>query len=202
MPPAQQTVDGLWFHLCPSFSYTRCLRSSKLRAAVLSPRPQCLNISRLLPQQVSKTGCLFPDPNTFSWRSPHVRRSHSYAFPTKNDSGTHSGPSRGREAIKPPDKSALGRLQTAHVYEELRRVARLGDFLRVDAIIAYLLNDRHEPPDARLYVAQLLACANEEHGSPEEVRRLFQEMEENNVSPTAAVLHAALKVALVICFVV
>ncbi|SLM33839.1 Pentatricopeptide repeat [Lasallia pustulata] len=63
----------------------------------------------------------------------------------------------------------------------------------VEALLDVLIRERHEVPSPQLYLALILANTSP-HGSPEEVSKLLQEMEESGIILDSAMYHAILKV--------
>ncbi|KAL5363499.1 hypothetical protein BJX96DRAFT_119446 [Aspergillus floccosus] len=60
-------------------------------------------------------------------------------------------------------------------------------------ILRILIRDRHMRPEVRHYRALILANSDPERGSPDAVRRLLAEMEENGIPADSGTLHAALQ---------
>ena len=73
-------------------------------------------------------------------------------------------------------------------------MARKADYLKVQALVKYLVQECREKPNTRLYDALILANANAEYGSPAEVTTLMQEMAEEGITPDSATYHAILRV--------
>jgi hypothetical protein len=61
-------------------------------------------------------------------------------------------------------------------------------------VLRLLIRDRHIRPTARHYKALILANTDCERGSPEIVRGLLEEMEENGITADSGTLHGALQV--------
>ena len=66
--------------------------------------------------------------------------------------------------------------------------------LSATQILRCLIRDRHVVPGLQHYRALILANASALHGSPEAVRGLLDEMEENGIPTDSSTLHAALRV--------
>ncbi|KAJ5123911.1 uncharacterized protein N7515_007736 [Penicillium bovifimosum] len=64
----------------------------------------------------------------------------------------------------------------------------------ITQILRLLIRDRHVQPNARHYKALILANTDNERGSPEIVRGLLEEMENNGITADSGTLHGALQV--------
>ncbi|EAW14057.1 pentatricopeptide repeat protein [Aspergillus clavatus NRRL 1] len=65
--------------------------------------------------------------------------------------------------------------------------------LSASQILRILIRDRHVRPEVRHYRALILANSDAERGSPDVVRKLLVEMEENGIPADSGTLHAALQ---------
>lgn len=81
------------------------------------------------------------------------------------------------------------------LYNELQHAALKGDFIRTHVLVEALVKERGEEPNIHLYLALILANTSTTHGSPAEVKRLLDEMENEGLVPDSAIYHAVLKVA-------
>lgn len=79
-------------------------------------------------------------------------------------------------------------------YEDLRKAGTAGDYVRVYDVLKTLIQDRGEQPSRRHYQAMLLANTNAQHGSPAEVARILQQMEDDGLTLDSAAYHAIVKV--------
>lgn len=86
-------------------------------------------------------------------------------------------------------------LENSALYNELQHVALKGDFIRTHVLVETLVKERGEEPNINLYLALILANTSTQHGSPAEVKRLLDEMENEGLVPNSAIYHAVLKVA-------
>ena len=86
------------------------------------------------------------------------------------------------------------KLTKSDIYEELRRASVRGNYLKVREIVEVLVKERNEAPNARIYLALILANTDPQDGSPAEVERLLVEMIAENIVPDSAAYHAVLKV--------
>ncbi|KAJ5053126.1 hypothetical protein NUH16_010186 [Penicillium rubens] len=64
----------------------------------------------------------------------------------------------------------------------------------ITQILRLLIRDRHVQPNARHYKALILANTDNERGSPQLVRGLLEEMENNGITADSGTLHGALQV--------
>lgn len=94
-----------------------------------------------------------------------------------------------KKRLKPSQLATVNRL-----YHELHRQYDLIDFLRIYEIVGELVGRHGEPPNARMFLALILANTNSQHGSTTEVTRLLQEMVDEGVEPDSNTYHAVLKV--------
>ncbi|MCJ1429866.1 hypothetical protein MMC29_007781, partial [Sticta canariensis] len=85
-------------------------------------------------------------------------------------------------------------LGTPALYDELQHVSLKGDFIRIHVLVEALVKERGEEPNIQLYLALILANTSTQHGSPAEVERILDEMENEGLGPNPAVYHAVLKV--------
>ncbi len=91
-----------------------------------------------------------------------------------------------------PSPSQFGNVDI--LYRELHRQGIRADFLKIYEIVGDLVGRHGEAPNARLFLALILANTNSQHGSTTEVMRLLQEMAEVGIEPDSATYHAVLKV--------
>ncbi|KAL8695809.1 MAG: hypothetical protein Q9224_003143 [Gallowayella concinna] len=80
------------------------------------------------------------------------------------------------------------------LYDELRRAGTAGDYSRIREALRILIQERGVKPDRRHYQALLLANINAQHGSPVEVARILENMEEEGIVLDSAAYHAIIKV--------
>lgn len=80
------------------------------------------------------------------------------------------------------------------LYNELQHVALQGDFVRTHVLVEALVKERGEEPSVQLYLALILANTSTQYGSPAEVGRLLDEMDNEGLVPDSAIYHAVLRV--------
>ncbi|KAL8819875.1 MAG: hypothetical protein Q9223_001794 [Gallowayella weberi] len=80
------------------------------------------------------------------------------------------------------------------LYEELRRAGTVGDYYRIREVLRVLIQERGVKPDRKHYQALLLANINAQHGSPVEVARILEDMEDEGIVLDSAAYHAIIKV--------
>ncbi|KAJ5215611.1 Pentatricopeptide repeat protein [Penicillium cinerascens] len=77
--------------------------------------------------------------------------------------------------------------------ETLLQSDKSAGFFTTARVLRELIRNRHVEPRARHYKALILANADASCGKPSAVRRLLQEMEDNNIAADSGTLHAALQ---------
>ncbi|KAL8672545.1 MAG: hypothetical protein Q9168_003012 [Polycauliona sp. 1 TL-2023] len=92
---------------------------------------------------------------------------------------------RGRKVVE---------LDHEELYEELRRASSAGDYPRAREVLKILIQEHGVKPDRRHYQALLLANTDAQHGSPIEVARVVDEMDDCGITMDSAAYHAILKV--------
>ena len=95
-----------------------------------------------------------------------------------------------RYEAKPYDKQDLG---VQDVYEELRVASKKGQHGTVQKLVRLLLIEHNEKPNQQMYHALMLANVHPEAGSAHAVSSLLIEMVDQDITPDAAIYHAALK---------
>jgi hypothetical protein len=73
-------------------------------------------------------------------------------------------------------------------------VDRKPNIRHITQILRLLIRDRHVTPNARHYKALIVANTDNERGSPQLVRGLLEEMENNGITADSGTLHGALQV--------
>lgn len=142
---------------------------------------------------ITKYGALEPDE--FSSRSISEPHRHPPRKPGFHDRVLQSQP-----RIPKPVESKVRRgrqvveLDEEKLYDELRRASGAGDYPRIREVLKILIKQRGIKPDRRHYQALLLANTNAQHGSPVEVTRIIDEMENSGMALDSAAYHAILKV--------
>ncbi|KAI9850200.1 MAG: hypothetical protein M1838_006009 [Thelocarpon superellum] len=76
----------------------------------------------------------------------------------------------------------------------MQLLALRGQLERVVEHVRYLVKDRHEKPNLKLYSALLLGHIDPAHGSVEGMLKLLAEMKEHGIAPDAGAYHNILKV--------
>jgi hypothetical protein len=199
-------VDGLWYCLCPSFRYSLFARSFVL----LTPRRAPLGSD----SPWSPKKLLDPEHGTIDEseaKSDKIfnQTSVNTAFRPKHHENTqvHSGERGGNPPmLKWRGKRALIQ-RTVGVPEDLQHrstsnlesmlqqvISKSPNMIATTAILRVLIRDRHVRPQVRHYRALILANTDGKHGSPDNVRKLLKEMEENGIAADSGTLHSALQV--------
>ena len=180
MPPVRPPFNALWHFLCPSSNQAWLTRPSRYSKSVKALFRECAKA----PQRTLSATCIQKD-----WRPQKPQRTYKHHVLKKQSFASVPG-----DPHRLPGGGRLHDLTTEATYEELRRAANAGNYVRVQALVKILVRDRGERPSPRLYLALILANTNLQHGSPAEVKRLLQEMKEEGFTQESATYHAVLKV--------
>ncbi|KAL9000400.1 MAG: hypothetical protein Q9169_000917 [Polycauliona sp. 2 TL-2023] len=131
----------------------------------------------------------FPSETTPEPHDPTVRKP-GLPSPLPNSGSPISKPveSRVRHGRK------VVELNDEELYDELRRASRVGDYPRIREVLKILIQEHGVKPDRRHYQALLLANTNAQHGSPVQVARIIDEMEDSGITLDSPAYHAILKV--------
>ena len=173
-------LDALWYCLCPSF-----------RQSLFRP-------SRHLVQGLNKV----------NQHRNYTRHAHKYTPPVPPSSQLHRDresrtdsfrppPGRRVKPYKPPQLARtdpIDEWSSEAAHGQLQLAARQGDYARVKNYITLLVGKRRERPTVQLYHKMILANTDPEHGSPNEVASLLQEMIREGLYPDSAIYHAVIKV--------
>jgi hypothetical protein len=198
-------ADSLWYCLCPSFRLSPLSHLPSLPPARrVSPRT-CLNsalVSTVVPGRRRFAGSR---ASTTDDRKPEIKEDHTLADSVSSESDSTQVT---KEENIPRTKSVVRRLVVRNVSQSI--VARAVEDLESDLqkaasqaapeihlvtqILRALISLRRIQPKARHYRALIQANTASWHGSPENVRMLLNEMEENGITADSATLHAALQV--------
>ena len=196
MPQRKLILDGLWYCLCPSFSLATLRRPG---------------VSLIKGKRDLQSGRL-------PTRTPLSRRCYSSSRPAgvgngstgketapDNASTTHSS---AEERNTQPESSKTAQLDhfigipeslagqsTANLESKLKELSPRGPKIHSTMQILHtLVRMRHVRPAVRHYRALILANADPERGSPDVLRKLLTEMEQNGIPADSGTLHAALQV--------
>lgn len=209
--------DGLWYSLCPSLAQFATSRSALLlRPGKQSPRPRLPERSRITGAPLrrcysSVTASKTEGSDRFA--SDMAKRSSKDtsaldAEPPSSSSANLESPGNDSTAENEneQDSEASYRYRkTAGVYRDLEHKSafELEGLLQMNRgfnirattqLLRALIRDRHLKPTARHYKALMLANTDTVRGSPDAVRRLLEEMEDNDIAADSGTLHAALRV--------
>lgn len=180
MHPIQRNFDGLWHCLRPAFNSLVPIRN----------------------HQISPSARKFINPHS-SFFQCHINEREGRGIRRKGFSRVNQPPTSCRLLQNRSinfvytdleDKPQRKIYDDERIYDDLRRSANKGDFLRVQTLVNEIVRNRGERPDARIYLALILVNTSAEHGSPVEVRRLLEEMAAEEIVPDSTIYHAVLKV--------
>lgn len=201
-------LDGLWYCLCPSFTSRPliCARTPLLRgkrnnyfpgilAGTISASPRrCLSSNSARALQSNR-----------SIHEGNIQGNYQYASPEENQGSNssnadetteHNGDTTSPQRKRPPGSpKTLADRPTSYLENRLQDITATNpNIVSATQILRILIRDRHVRPDARHYRALILANSDAERGSPEVVRQLLAEMEENGIPADSGTLHAAIQV--------
>ena len=180
MHPIQRNFDGLWHCLRPAFNSLVPIGNHQIslsgRKFIQQNRSffQC-HINERERRGIRRRGFSRVNRPPISCRHLH-NRSINYVYTDLED--------KPKRQIYDDER----------IYDDLRRSANKGDFLRVQTLVNEIVRNRGERPDAQIYLALILVNTSAEHGSPMEVRRLLEEMAAEEIVPDSTIYHAVLKV--------
>jgi len=201
--------DGLWYSLCPSFSFSTLSRPApflkKLRpplglpVAAKSPPRRCykrkaggfVDLNHISDRTTPNASKLKPSPHP----EPQLPSNEA----TNHEQDTISAPDStvGRRLRQPSRRVPINISEktTDELKSMLETVALKSPNIRhTSSILRVLIRDRHIKPTARHYRALILANTDSERGSPDMVRLLLEEMENNGIAADSGTLHSALQV--------
>jgi len=107
-----------------------------------------------------------------------------------------------RVMVRKPSRATFGvpkdleQRSTTNLENLLQKlVAKSPNIRGATQILRILIRDRNVRPEVRHYRALILANTDARYGSPENVRNLLKEMENNGIPADSGTLHAALRVS-------
>ncbi|KAJ5780184.1 hypothetical protein N7457_005344 [Penicillium paradoxum] len=200
-------LDGLWYSLCPSFNALSLSRStafpgSKGRNPKLPSLPSISSTSSVSHRCYNTSA---GDNGKVPFNEAH-HNDHNGLQEPGEDEYRDSRSSRNPTNTDPRRKAPLY-TRTHRVQDDLLGTSNEGletrlqyvmhnkpNMRHITQILRLLIRDRHVQPNARHYKALILANTDNERGSPEIVRRLLDEMENNGITADSGTLHGALQV--------
>ena len=177
MSTAQVVNDGLWLCLCPNSVFPRFQRPVLATPGLRTLQRTTRTHHRRSAQTRSTPTYQAP------WPLQSIR-------PCKNHRLLHDGFFQSRPNVE-YEAGGVGLHET---YETLRYSSRRLLYMKVHALVEYLVKKCGERPNLRMYEALILANAQAEYGSASEVSKLLQEMADAGIKPDSATYHAALRV--------
>jgi len=226
MPARPFIADGLWRCLCPSFQPALLARRLSIVAA---PRPRRLPrcpLVRRPPRRLQQTATaeapndapqytnFGPSASARGGRTRSAPTAAETAYTSSNRAVSRSEePNRSlpikrvledvhggsRRHIKGFLPKELQGMSTEAIYALLRTRARRGYSFWVDGIVTFLVKERKEQPNAKLYSAMILVNVNPQAGSAGFVKSILKEMNEEGISLDTGTCHDILKASLVFC---
>ncbi|KAJ5805221.1 hypothetical protein N7474_011108 [Penicillium riverlandense] len=201
--------DGLWYSLCPSFSLSTLSRPAPF---LKKPRrPPVLSVAATSPPRrcyKHKTGGFVDLNKVTDSTAPKTSKPKSFTDPEpslppnealNHEEDTTSAPdSTAGEHSRSPSRRVPRNIcekSTDDLESMLEAVTLKSPNIRhTSSILGVLIRDRHIKPTARHYKALILANTDSERGSPDMVRLLLDEMENNGITADSGTLHSALQV--------
>lgn len=209
-------IDGLWCTLCPSFGQLAITRPAlESRPGKQSSRPRSLPAtSASAPSRrcySAGTSRARKDDNTkretATKNRQNVSTSDIESHALRDEHKHFHDPRRNNLSKHEIELWAPElRTKTIRVYKDLveKPISYLEGLLQRDKIttniyaitqvLRALIRDHHVEPSARHYKALILAHRDSQRGSPDAVRGLLEEMEENGITADSGTLHATLQV--------
>ncbi|KAJ5081931.1 hypothetical protein NUU61_010195 [Penicillium alfredii] len=209
-------LDGLWYSLCPSFiprGLTRAAPLLRTRKQSARPYSPAVSFANSPPRRFysSNPGEAYSYNHRYGHSAhPNLRGTQHTATRLQSPVNEHSDPrqnasarprnrSKRSKAPKLPKQSPrapkdLEERSTSNLETMLQQLmARSPSIRGTTQVLRILIRDRHVHPTSRHYKALFFANADSERGSPEFIRRLLDEMDDNNIATDSATLHAALQ---------
>lgn len=194
MPHKTLVLDGLWYCLCPSFIPAALGRPGISLVGGRKRFDPCATSAIASPRRCYGSDVTGVDKATNrDIRSLNEKR--------QNASHTEYQKSQGVAVATHPQTPTSGvpqnlaRLPTAKLEMKLEEFSSESPNINsASQILRILVRDRHIRPGVRHYRALILANTDAKRGSPEVLRVLLEEMEENGVPADSGTLHAALQV--------
>ncbi|KAK6004449.1 hypothetical protein QM012_008311 [Aureobasidium pullulans] len=195
-------ADGLWHCLCPSYNSVPLFTSRN--ALIRRPRPalQCAASRVPLPAATRRNSTVAPV--RFQGNvdvSPELQKS---GLPVMNvwaplDDETQSKQFKTslRTTIRPKTtvkKADYPNLSTPELYELAHAAAGKGNSREAMQMVEYLVRERQEIPNLRLYSISILANVHPTDGSARSVARLLAEMEDEGLQMNVQICHDVLRV--------
>lgn len=212
------TADGLWHCLCPSFNRLLVKRipvvSNSQQSRLRRPRAAVSSAfsSQCRPYSEQRGDTHTSQPRLRSHEDQSGKKFNQWAPTSLGPGHGQAATNRSEPAAKPQRKNtkSAGKKKRESKKElskdlEERTTSNLENILQdhvevspsvgdTGRILQVLLRDRQIRPQVRHYRALILANTDAQRGSPVQVRKLLQEMEQNGVPTDSGTLHAALKV--------
>ncbi|KAL1985054.1 hypothetical protein VTN96DRAFT_8289 [Rasamsonia emersonii] len=206
-------VDGLWYCLCPSFCHSS-LRQPFPSFVSRRASPTRCRVSNLAPdaapgiRRYSSAGG--SDTAQTERASEELSKNHARESVSSAQSPTSAEEVQQQQDDQPKIRitryfardpalvrvpQSISQKSTEDLENYLNQVTseKSPKMLTVTAVLRALIAERHIEPKVRHYRALILANTDPRYGSPENVRWLLQEMEENGIAADSSTLHAALQ---------
>jgi hypothetical protein len=205
-----RVADSLWCCLCPCFKRSALQRlfiPSISRPPLIFP-PLAISTTpvRLLKCYSSNgdTGGDKCEGQNTGFRIDSVgklQQNEPQATAQRNGQGIPPKPKFLRDVVKELPGTTVGvpqnlqRRSTFDLEDMLQNLmTKSPSMMAATAILRVLIRDRHTRPNVRHYKALILANTDGKHGSPDNIRKLLKEMEDNGIPADAGALHAVLQV--------
>ncbi|KAI5240146.1 hypothetical protein E4T43_06288 [Aureobasidium subglaciale] len=194
-------ADGLWRCLCPSYTslplptsrnaLTRRRRPALQCAATRTPSAATVRHNSTRPATLFD-GTVHVAPELLESDLPVMK-----AWAPLNDvSQSRDRTATIRTTIReqPTKKVDYPTFSTPELYDLAHAAAARGKSEEARWMVEYLLRDRREAPNLRLYSISILANVHPKHGSARKVARLLADMEQEGLQMNVQICHDALRV--------
>ncbi|KAJ9300844.1 hypothetical protein DTO271G3_2008 [Paecilomyces variotii] len=215
MPPRGLIVDGLWRCLCPSFNPVsfknattlsaslrrthslRAVKSASVRSNSAFARPYSTNP---IHDATNASQSKLEASNLSTLQDAHEPKQEEEQVKDENQNEAPPKLKFKRVTIRKPSRATFGvpkdleHRSTTNLENLLQQlVAKSPNIRGATQILRILIRDRNVRPEVRHYRALILANTDARYGSPENVRSLLKEMENNGIPADSGTLHAALR---------
>lgn len=176
------TGDALWQCLCPRYPYTFPSTATYARTGIPAQRR---NTSFRPATRTSR------QPRRFVSTAPVTDATR----PIRSECADRRAPRRSNvDDSLEQQASRASSTSTEELYSQLAGYASRGQVQSVEQAVKYLVCDRHEAPNLRLYSALILSNVSPEHGSAIRVKALLTDLIASGLSIDAGICHEVIKV--------
>ncbi|KAJ9208829.1 hypothetical protein DTO021D3_46 [Paecilomyces variotii] len=216
MPHRGLIVDGLWRCLCPSFNPISFKNATTLSASLRRTQSLCAVKSASVRSKSAfarRPYSTNPTHDATNVSQSKLEASNLSTLQDAHESKQEEGQAKDesqnetppklkfkRVMVRKPSRATFGvpkdleQRSTTNLENLLQKlVAKSPNIRGATQILRILIRDRNVRPEVRHYRALILANTDARYGSPENVRNLLKEMENNGIPADSGTLHAALR---------